>query len=868
MSHPLPATPMDRFAARVTARRGAWLTILIALVAAFALGGALRTDAEPGRGAEIPASAESAIAAARHAELPDAGAAPLLTVFSRDDGQALTAQDNAAIDAAGARIAAAIAATDTGVGAAAASDASDAAGAAGAARPSSGTADAAAPAAPHAIASEDGRAAIVTVPLPETAPGTDETAAAEQAEAQVDAARAAAQAELPQGLQAQVTGGPAFGVDVAGAFSGANWLLLGVTIAIVAILLLITYRSPLLMLLPLAVVGVADQLAAAVTKYAGVRFGFGFDAGIVSVLVFGAGTNYALLMISRYREELSGAVVAARAGAARPAEATGRAADTAAGPVELPRGWHRAPLARAAAATWPAILASNITVVLALATLLAVAVPASRGIGIAAAIGLALTLLLVGPLLPAVLAVAGPGAFWPRNPARHPEAAQQRLQHRGLWGRIGTVVTKRPARVLVAGVLALVVAATGLLGTGLGLSQTDRFRVPSESAAGLETIAAHFPAGAATPLTVVAPAADADAVRSAIATVPGVLLIDGRPADTAGPGAAGSPAAPADPGSAGPGAPAGSPESGTAGRISISVTGAAAPATAEAFDQVNAVRDAVHAASPDAVVGGPDAEALDARAAAVRDLLVALPLILAVVAIVVGALLRSWAVALVVMVVDIVSALAALGLGTAIGRWVFGFPALDTNVPLLAVLFLVALGVDYSLFLAHRVKQELAAGSGAAGTGEVAAAGPGQAGEAGAAATAASGAPATTAASGDTRAAVTRALSATGGVITSAGVVLAAVFAALGVLPLVTLLQIGVIVCVGVLIDTLLVRTVIMPAVFALLPRRAWGPLPAAPAGTAGTAPSDSTPSGSTPTAATGIAVDAGADSSAYAVAR
>lgn len=759
MSPTLPATPMDRFAARVTARRGAWLTVLLALVAAFALIGALRTDADPGRGAEIPPSAESAIAAAQHAELPDAGAAPLLTVFSRHDGRALTAQDNAAVDAAGTRIAQAISATDTG--------AADAA---------------AAPAAPHAIPSEDGRAAIVTVPLPETAPGTDETAAADQAKAQVEAARAAAQTDLPQGLQAQVTGGPAFGVDVAGAFAGANWLLLGVTIAIVAVLLLITYRSPLLMLLPLAVVGVADQLAAAVTKYAGVHLGFGFDAGIVSALVFGAGTNYALLMISRYREELSGAVVAAS-----------RPSDAASTSVELPRGWHRAPLARAAAATWPAILASNITVVLALATLLAVAVPASRGIGIAAAIGLALTLLLVGPLLPAVLAVAGPGAFWPRNSARHPAAAKKRLQHRGLWGRIGAVVTKRPARVLVAGVLALVVAATGLLGTGLGLSQTDRFRVPSESAAGLETIAAHFPAGAATPLTVVAPAADAAAVRTAVATVPGVLLVDGRPANAAAPSA--------DPGSAGPAAPAGSPESATAGRVSISVTGAAAPATAEAFDQVTAVRDAVHAASSDAVVGGPDAEALDARSAVVRDLLVALPLILAVVAIVVGALLRSWAVALVVMVVDIVSALAALGLGTAIGRWVFGFPALDTNVPLLAVLFLVALGVDYSLFLAHRVKQELSAGE-----------------------------------AGDTRAAVTRALSATGGVITSAGVVLAAVFAALGVLPLVTLLQIGVIVCVGVLIDTLLVRTVIMPAIFALLPRRAWGPLPAAPAGPAATA--------------------------------
>lgn len=330
---------------------------------------------------------------------------------------------------------------------------------------------------------------------------------------------------------------------------------------------------------------------------------------------------------------------------------------------------------------------------------------------------------------------------------------------------------------------------TGLLGTGFGLSQTDRFRVQSESAAGLETIAAHYPAGSATPLTVVTSAQDAQAVRAAVASVAGVSLVDGRPADSAALATA--------PGAAGPGSETGSNGAPASQRVAISVTGEAAPATAEAFDQVRNVREAARSVDPTAVVGGQDAEALDARSAAVRDLGVALPLILAVVAIVVGVLMRSWVLALVIMLVDVVSALAAMGLGTAIGRFVFGFPALDTNVPLLAVLFLVALGVDYSLFLAHRVKQELAATDSAA--------------------------------SGHERVvtAVTRGLSATGGVITSAGIVLAAVFAALGVLPLVTLLQLGVIVCVGVLIDTLLVRTVVMPAIFAMLPIRAWGPLPA-----------------------------------------
>lgn len=698
-----PATGLAAFFRQLTSRRGGWITLAVVLLSAFALIGGLRTDADPGRGAELPPAAEAAVAAAQRAELPGGDTVPLFAVATRD-GTPLTADDRAALDTLSAQLGQTLPTHTVG------------------------------------IPSEDSAAMLLTLPLKAD---QDPAAQVETARADVQAAQDAN--ALPGGLDVHITGGPAFGVDIAGAFSGVNYLLLGVTIAIVTLLLLLTYRSPLLLLIPLAVVAIADQAAAAVATFAGVHLGFGFDAGIVSVLVFGAGTNYALLLISRYREELA------------------RTVSRTAFHGELATGWHRSPLARATAATVPVILASNVTVVLALLALLAASVPATRGIGAAAAIGLALTLVIVATGLPAMLAVAGPGVFWPRNPARHPATAQKLLEHRGLWAKVGQAVNKRPGKVLAAGTLVLALATTGLIGTSLGLSQTERFRVESESTAGLAAIAEHYPAGAATPLSVVADAGLADEVRSAVATVPGMAVQPTQP---------------------------GAPAAGAGERVLVRVNGDAEPGSEAAFAQVRDVREAVHAVDSTAVVGGSDAEALDAREAAVHNLKVILPIIVAIVAIVVGLLLRSWLIAVVIMVVDVVSALAAMGLGTFLGRVAFGFPALDMAVPLLAVLFLVALGVDYSLFLAHRVRQEAARDAA-----DVRSVSP----------------------------AVTRALAATGGVITSAGVVLAAVFAALGVLPLVTLLQIGVIVCVGVLIDTLLVRTVIMPTLFMLLPAQVWG---------------------------------------------
>jgi len=535
--------------------------------------------------------------------------------------------------------------------------------------------------------------------------------------------RAAAGSEAtPEGLEFFVTGGPAYGADTVKAFDGAIVTLLLVTIGIVAVLLLLTYRSPILWLVPLAVVALADQVATVVSTRVAEALELQLDGGIISVLVFGAGTNYALLMVSRYREELR------------------REPD------------HRVALGRAWRASMPAILASNLTVVLAVLTLLLATQPASRGLSVTAAGGLLIALVFVTVALPAALAVCGRGVFWPFVPRVSTGAAAVTS---GPWYAVARVVARRPVPVLVGSVTLLAVLATGLVGTRVGLAQTEQFRTPSESGAGLAVLAEHFPPGETAPLTVVAPAADAQDIVSAAGAVDGVLRAHpvGEPADDL---------------------------------LRISVVLDAEPGSQRAGELVRAVREAVHGASPGALVGGAMAEDLDAAEAARADLLTVVPLVLLTALVVLVGLVRSVVAPLVLLLINSLSAVAAIGAGSWVGRAVFGFPALDLLVPLLGFLFLVALGIDYTIFLVHRARQE----GRSHGTVE----------------------------------GMVRAVSATGAVITSAGVVLAAVFAALGVLPLVTLGQLGIIVGLGVLVDTLLVRTVVVPAVFALLGDVMWWP--------------------------------------------
>jgi RND superfamily putative drug exporter len=540
----------------------------------------------------------------------------------------------------------------------------------------------------------------------------------------VAALRTAADAGLPAGLQAHVTGGPAFGADIANAFTDANVTLLAVTASVVALLLIATYRSPVLWLAPLLVIGFADRVATAVGTAVASLTGLSFDgatSGITSVLVFGAGTNYALLLISRYRQELRC------------------------------HRKHRDALRRAVRMAGPAIVASNATVVLALLTLLCASTPSTRSLGALAACGLVVAAVSVLVVLPPLLALCGRRLFWPFIPRSDAGATLDS----GTWHRVAEWVARRRATVAVVSVALLAALATGLLGTRIGLTQTEQFRVQADSVSGYTVVAAHFPAGLTNPTLVVAPTASASQVQQAISSTPGVVSAT---------------------------------ESGrsTSGLTKWSVVIDAAPSSDPAFKTVAALRHSTKAVSAGALVGGPDAQSLDVRDAAARDRIVLIPSILAVILAVLYALLRSVLAPPTLLAATILGALAALGLGGWASMHVFAFPALDDSTPLFAFLFLAALGVDYTIFLVTRAREE-AAQHGA-------------------------------------RDGMIRAVSATGGVITSAGIVLAAVFCALGVLPLIVLTQLGIIVGLGILLDTFIVRTLVIPALFAVIGDRIWWP--------------------------------------------
>lgn len=669
-----------RFSELMTSRRGARVGIGVVVVVLVALFGLFGGAEAPQRTAHAPVDSESHQVGELLATFPDADVQSVLVVGSRADAGVLTAADVESLESLVPVLS------------------------------SSAGAEANGP-----IVSEDGRAAVIVVPITVGENGSQTAEIVEELRSDIAG-------EAPAGLDLQVTGGPVFGADVASAFEGADVTLLLVTIAIVAVLLIVTYRSPVLWLVPLIVIALADGLAGRLTAAAGSAWGLAFDAGIVSVLVFGAGTNYALLLISRYREEL------------------------------LATENHRLALSRAWRKTVPAILASNVTVVLALLTLVLAAIPMTRGLGIPAAMGLLVALAAVLFVLPPLLAVLGRKIFWPFVPRPGATPRQGRA-----WRAVAAHVVRRPGTSLMAALALLAVMATGLFGTSVGLDQLEKFRVESESATGLEVLSEHFPPGEAQPIFVVTDSESTDDVLMAINGVEGVVRAH----------------------------PAGTTTDGTL--TSIMVTSAYTPSTDQSLDQVEQLRAAVHGVpDADARVGGAVAEDLDARVGNEQDLVLVAPLVLAVSFLVLVMLLRSVVAPVLLLVVNLVSAVAAIGAGAFLSRALFDQPALDLQVPLLAFLFLVALGIDYTIFLVHRARAE--------------------AEELG------------------TRAGMVEAVTHTGSVITSAGIVLAAVFAALGVLPLVTLSQLGLIVGLGVLVDTLIVRTVIVPAIFSLVGDRIWWP--------------------------------------------
>ena len=666
----------------VSSRGRALLLLLLVLVVTGAIFAApAPTPSKALVSSGLPSSYQSAEAELRQQQLPTPGVSPAIVVYSNTNGSALTDQGKAAI--AGQSAALAKYAVGGQIG--------------------------------PAVYSPDGTVALVSVPV-----STVDQAAVPKT---VEGIRAVATAGLPAGMKAQVTGEPAVITDIGKVFEGADTKLLAATASVVAVLLLITYRSPWLWLVPLTVVGIAEQLTTKLVALIAPHFGVVIDpaaAGITSVLVFGAATDYALLLIARYRDQL------------RSNESRFDAMSIALRKTAEP------------------IIASAVTVTLALLSLMFAQQESLRALGFSGAIGVIVAMLTGLFVLPAAMVVFGRKLFWPFTPNVGDEPREGKF-----WGRVGESVRRRPLVVGAVALAALLVLALGIQGLSVGLSQNEQFRVKPEAIAGQETLAKAFPAGSSSPVTIVTNPQSAQEVSAAVKAVPGVASVT--------PGAS----------------------SGNVAEVNAILN--AAPGTEESFTTIRAMRDAVAAVpGADAVVGGNDATSLDSKDAAARDAKVIIPIILVIVLAVLLLLLRSLVAPLLLVATVLVTYFAALGASWFIFKNVLGYPALDLQVLILSFLFLVALGVDYNIFLATRAREE--------------------------------------AAHSDTRDGMLTALRATGGVITSAGVLLAAVFAVLGVLPLVALAQVGLIVCIGVLLDTLIVRTVLVPALAFILGEKFWWP--------------------------------------------
>ncbi|MCG5451156.1 MMPL family transporter [Micromonospora hortensis] len=686
---------MSVFTRVARGRLAAWLTVAATIVVGAAVFGTPQPDnPAPVSATGLSVQWQSTQVQRLQDQLPSSDVQPAIVVISRGDGGALSEADRATVGARADGL------RRFAVG--------------GQVSP--------------AQISPDGAVALVAVPL--------DTAGGQEVVTDAVTQLRATLADLPDGLTAEVTGSPAFTADLSSVFDGADVTLLMVTAAVVALLLLITYRSPFLWIVPLVVVAATEQLTLravdVIVPGVGINLQQGQVTGIASVLVFGAATDYALLLIARYREELrreEDRFAAMRAALRRTAEP---------------------------------ILASGGTVVLGVLTLLLSEQETNRALAVACATGVVFAMLSALFVLPAVLVLFGRGLFWPFVPRVGGPVREGRL-----WGRLGAAVQRRPVVVATLATVLLGGLALGGLGIRTGLSETEQFRAEPEAVTGAQTLARAFPAGSTQPVAVITTPAAVRAVTDAATAVPGVA--SARPGDAGAAVAQVDVVLDAEPGTTA------SDRAIEALRAAVAAVPDSAPPAAAGFD-----------APSGAIVGGSVAATYDSDEANDRDLRLILPIILLLVGAVLVLLLRGLLAPLLLVLTVIASYFASLGAAWLLFDHVLGFPALDSGVLLLAFVFLVALGVDYNIFLVTRARED--------------------------------------ARSAGTRAGMLSALRVTGGVITSAGVLLAAVFAVLGVLPLITLTQIGIIVCIGVLLDTLLVRTVLVPALAFLLGDRFWWP--------------------------------------------
>ncbi|MFI6329172.1 MMPL family transporter [Micromonospora chersina] len=579
---------------------------------------------------------------------------------------------------------------------------------------------------PPPIVSEDRQAVQVVVPI--------DAAEGEQIGAVVDELREIVGADR-DGLTVDVAGPAGLLADLIEVFTAIDGPLLLVTLVVVLVILLIVYRSPVLWVFPLLAAGMSYSLAALfvylLAKNDVIKLN-GQAQGILTVLVFGAGTDYALLLIARYREELH----------------------------RHERPWDAMRAAWKGAA--PAIIASGATVIVSLLCLLLSSLNSNRALGPVSAVGIAATLFVMLTFLPALLLLGGRWAFWPRRPRY--DHADPRTEH-GIWGRIAGFVARRARTVWI--VTAVVLAALALGVTQLGattLGQSDLFTQRTDSVAGQEVIARHYPAGTGSPATIFTNQATAQQVAQVAQGVRGVSSV--RPFSRQG--------------------PAGPPEV-VDGRVQLQATLADPPDSNGAERTIRELRVAVHRVpGADAVVGGFTAINVDTADASTRDRNVIIPVVLLVIAVILAVLLRALLAPVLLIATVVLSFLATLGLCALIFKYLLDFPGVDQSFPLFAFVFLVALGIDYNIFLMSRVREESVRRG--------------------------------------TRAGVLTGLAVTGGVITSAGIVLAATFSALAVLPLVVLVELGVAVAAGVLLDTIVVRSLLVPALAYDIGPTVWWP--------------------------------------------
>ncbi|MBV1949380.1 MMPL family transporter [Streptomyces sp. BV129] len=565
---------------------------------------------------------------------------------------------------------------------------------------------------PEGIVSDDGT--TLMYPLVSNEPGSDE----KLRDALVEDVRGIARGQ--GGLSVEVGGTAALGTDAGKVYDSLGGPLLYTTVAVVAVLLILIYRSPVLWLVPLVVAGIADYMSMGVAYGLNQAFGTtvtGQSSGVMTILVFGAGTDYALLLVSRYREELRRVE--------RPYEA----------------------MAAALRGCGPAVLASSGTVAAGLLCLLAADLNSSRGMGPLGTVGVLCALIAMLTLLPAVLVLVGRRVFWPLVPVYGSEPGRRR----SLFGAMGDFSGRRPLTVLATGVVLLGALALGALNLPGPLKQEDSFVSKPEAVTAMETLARAYPERGTQPIDVITPAGRADSTLAAIRDTRGV--------ESAEMGRTGG------------------------GWAEISVIAKDAPQSAGETATITSLRGKLKGS----YVGGDSAQQIDLEDTNGRDTKIVVPLVLVSVLLILFVLLRSLVASLILVAAVVAVWGAALGIGGLVFGPVLGIEGTDPGLGLLSFVFLVALGVDYGIFLMHRMREESLAGA-------------------------------------EPAAAALTALRSTGAVIASAGLVLAATFAVLMNMGLVQLVELGFVIAVGVLLDTFLVRTYLVTSASVALRRTMWWP--------------------------------------------